>query len=100
MMLVKNDLPSLPIQKWMTRKSTSAVIEAITRTGGEARFVGGCVRDTLAGKAEPQNIDIATPIRPEEVLRLLEALDDHDDVQNVSANFNIPDEVLAEISES
>ena len=29
------------------------------------------------------------------VLRLLEALDDHDDVQNVYANFDIPDEVLA-----
>jgi len=31
------------------------------------------------------------------VLRLLEELDDHDDVQSVSANFNIPDEVMAEI---
>jgi YebC/PmpR family DNA-binding regulatory protein len=33
------------------------------------------------------------------VLRLMERLDDHDDVQNVSANFNIPDEVMAEIGE-
>jgi YebC/PmpR family DNA-binding regulatory protein len=32
------------------------------------------------------------------VLKLMEALDDHDDVQNVSANFNIPDEVMAELS--
>lgn len=31
------------------------------------------------------------------VLKLMEALDDHDDVQSVSANFNIPDEVMAEI---
>ncbi len=31
------------------------------------------------------------------VLKLMEALDDHDDVQNVSANFNIPDEAMAEI---
>jgi len=31
------------------------------------------------------------------VLRLMEKLDDHDDVQNVSANFNIPDEALAEM---
>ncbi|MEQ8791080.1 MAG: YebC/PmpR family DNA-binding transcriptional regulator [Pirellulaceae bacterium] len=29
------------------------------------------------------------------VLKLMELLDDHDDVQNVSANFNIPDEVMA-----
>jgi YebC/PmpR family DNA-binding regulatory protein len=32
------------------------------------------------------------------VLKLLEKLDDHDDVQNVSANFNIPDETMAEIA--
>jgi YebC/PmpR family DNA-binding regulatory protein len=31
------------------------------------------------------------------VLALVEALDDHDDVQNVSANFNIPDDVMAAI---
>jgi len=29
------------------------------------------------------------------VLKLVDALDDHDDVQNVAANFNIPDEALA-----
>jgi transcriptional/translational regulatory protein YebC/TACO1 len=29
------------------------------------------------------------------VLRMLEALDDHDDVQNVWSNFDIPDEILA-----
>jgi YebC/PmpR family DNA-binding regulatory protein len=31
------------------------------------------------------------------ILRLMESLDDHDDVQNVSSNFNIPDEAMAEI---
>ena len=31
------------------------------------------------------------------VLALVERLDDHDDVQNVSANFNIPDEIMAEL---
>jgi YebC/PmpR family DNA-binding regulatory protein len=30
------------------------------------------------------------------VLRLIDALDEHDDVQNVHANFDIPDEILAE----
>jgi YebC/PmpR family DNA-binding regulatory protein len=32
------------------------------------------------------------------VLKLIEALDDHDDVQNVSANVTIPDEALAAIA--
>lgn len=31
------------------------------------------------------------------VLKLMEVLDDHDDVQSVSANFNIPDQAMAEI---
>jgi YebC/PmpR family DNA-binding regulatory protein len=33
------------------------------------------------------------------VLRLVDALEDYEDVQEVYANFDIPDEVLAEISE-
>ncbi len=33
------------------------------------------------------------------VLKLMEALDDHDDVQNVSSNFNIPEEAMAELSQ-
>jgi len=32
------------------------------------------------------------------VLDLMNALEDHDDVQNVYANFDIPDEILAELS--
>jgi len=31
------------------------------------------------------------------VLKLMEALDDHDDVQNVSANFNLSDEVVVKL---
>lgn len=31
------------------------------------------------------------------VLKLMERIDDHDDVQNVYANFNIPDDVMAKL---
>jgi YebC/PmpR family DNA-binding regulatory protein len=34
----------------------------------------------------------------EQVLKLTEELEDHDDVQNVSANFNIPDELMEKAS--
>jgi YebC/PmpR family DNA-binding regulatory protein len=44
-------------------------------------------------------IDLSEPEAAQKVLRLMERLDDHDDVQNVSANFNIPDEVLKVIGE-
>jgi YebC/PmpR family DNA-binding regulatory protein len=33
------------------------------------------------------------------VLKLMERLDDHEDVQNVSANFNIPDEAMAALQQ-
>ena len=33
-------------------------------------------------------------------LRLIEALEDHDDVQRVTANFELPDEILAEAAAS
>lgn len=35
----------------------------------------------------------------QKVLKLMEALDDHDDVQNVSANFNIDESTMAQLSE-
>jgi poly(A) polymerase len=53
----------------MTDAATRAVLEAL---GGAGRFVGGCVRDALLGRAIG-DIDIATPLLPEEVIRRLEA---------------------------
>jgi len=43
-------------------------------------------------------IEVATEAGAKRVLRLMEVLDDHDDVQNVYANFDIPDEVMAAYS--
>ena len=40
-------------------------------------------------------VEVSGESEAKRVLRLIEALDDHDDVQNVYANFDIPDEVLA-----
>jgi len=47
----------------------------------------------------PQNTVDLDADAARKVLKLIERLDDHDDVQNVSANFNIPDDVMAEIGE-
>jgi len=48
----------------------------------------------------PQNtVDIDDPDTAQKVLRLVERLDDHEDIQNVSSNFNIPDSVMKEIGE-
>jgi YebC/PmpR family DNA-binding regulatory protein len=45
-------------------------------------------------------VDINESEAAQKVLRLMERLDDHDDVQGVSANFNIPDDVLKAIGET
>ncbi len=42
---------------------------AIRERGGEARLVGGCVRDILQNK-RPKDIDIATTLKPEAILEL------------------------------
>jgi transcriptional/translational regulatory protein YebC/TACO1 len=64
------------------------------------------VRDALDGfgakviSAEltliPQNsIPVDSEAEAKKILRLMDAIDDHDDVQNVFSNFDISDEILA-----
>ena len=70
----------------------------------------GMVRDALEGfgvqvvSAEltlvAQNlIPVDEENEAKKVLRLMDAIDDHDDVQNVYANFDISDEILANFEE-
>ena len=46
----------------------------------------------------PQNTIDLDVEQARQVLKLMEALDDHDDVQNVSANFNISEEAMAALA--
>jgi len=46
----------------------------------------------------PKNQVALTPDTARAVLSLIDALEDHDDVQNVFANFEIPDEVMKEFA--
>ncbi len=43
------------------------------------------------------SIDVTDVAEAKKVLRLIDALEDHDDVQNVYANFDIAESVLAEV---
>jgi poly(A) polymerase len=63
--------PTLPPQDWLTAPETRAVVDALTRDGGQARFVGGCVRDAWLGRAV-KDIDLATPDPPETVMQRLQ----------------------------
>jgi YebC/PmpR family DNA-binding regulatory protein len=42
-------------------------------------------------------VPITTPEAARKVINLMEAIDDHDDVQNAYANFDIPEEVMAKV---
>jgi poly(A) polymerase len=57
---------------WMTAPETAAVMNALARDNGSARFVGGVVRNALLGRPV-DDIDIATPLTPDEVTKRLQA---------------------------
>jgi poly(A) polymerase len=46
-------------------------MQALTRDGGDARFVGGAVRNAILGE-EVADIDIATPLPPQDVVERLQ----------------------------
>lgn len=58
-------------QPWMTEPATRRLLAALQRAGIAARFVGGCVRDTLLG-LEIGDVDIATPALPDAVIAALQ----------------------------
>ena len=54
----------------MRDEALASVMQALMRDGGDARYVGGAVRNALMGKPV-KDIDIATPL-PDDVVRQLE----------------------------
>ena len=61
---------ALPPAEWTKRADLAALLGALG--AGNARYVGGAVRDTLLGLAV-KDIDLATPLEPREVMRRLKA---------------------------
>lgn len=61
---------TLPQAEWTKRADLAALLNALG--AGNARFVGGAVRDTLLG-LPVKDIDLATPLDPREVMRRVKA---------------------------
>ncbi len=61
-------------QAWLTSSASVAVFDALEAAGGPgcARYVGGCVRNSLVGRAV-DDIDVATRLLPEQAMAALKA---------------------------
>jgi poly(A) polymerase len=69
-----NGATLLPHAAWQDRPGLARLATALDAAGGQARFVGGAVRDTLLGLGDSvSDIDIATTFPPEEVVRRLDS---------------------------
>jgi YebC/PmpR family DNA-binding regulatory protein len=51
------------------------------------------------GRQPKNTVDVSDPEVARKILKLMTRLDDHDDVQNVSSNYNIPDAIMAQMGE-
>jgi YebC/PmpR family DNA-binding regulatory protein len=69
----------------------SAVRAALAEAGIEAESAELSLEPT-------STVGVTDEGEAKRILRLLEAIDDHDDVQAVHANYDIPDEILADLS--
>lgn len=64
--------------RWLRAPESRALLDALEAEGKKARFVGGCVRDTLLDpELDPEDLDLATQERPERVLERLGSLGFH-----------------------
>ena len=86
------DTASDPLEITTSPADIQSVREALEAAGVKV----GSAEMTMQAKS-PIQIDAA---QARQNLRLIEALEDHDDVQRVTANFDLPDEILAEAAAS
>jgi len=71
-------------------QAMAAVIEAVQKGGLQ-------VESNEIVRVPTNSVDVDDVETARKVLDLVERLDDHDDVQSVAANFNIPDEAMAQL---
>ena len=71
-------------------QAMAAVVDAVQKGGLQ-------VESNEIMRVPTNTVDVDDVDTARKVLNLLERLDDHDDVQSVAANFNIPDEAMAQL---
>lgn len=61
---------NLPDADWLRREGMASLISLLGGDGGNTRYVGGCVRDTLLG-LDVSDVDLATRLPPDTVMERL-----------------------------
>ena len=62
---------SLNIKKWMSNKNIQFLFKIFKKNNEETRFIGGCVRDLIIKKKESYDVDLATTLKPNEIIGIL-----------------------------
>jgi YebC/PmpR family DNA-binding regulatory protein len=70
--------------------TTPEIFEQVRTTLEEKKWIPQVAEVTML----PKNTITLDAKQAEQMLRMMEALEDHEDVQNVYANFDIPDQVM------
>ena len=62
---------SLNINKWKLNKNIKFLFKIFKKNNEETRFIGGCVRDLIIKKKESYDVDLATTLKPNEIIEIL-----------------------------
>ena len=79
-----------------TLYSEPSDLDTLQKALEEAKYVVENAEVSMIAKTP---VEISDPEAARKVLRLVDALEEHDDVQNVYSNFEIPDEVASKIED-
>jgi transcriptional/translational regulatory protein YebC/TACO1 len=71
--------------------------EVFGQVGEALRAAGVEPESSQIQRVPTSTVDVEGTETARQVLKLMEALDNHDDVQSVTANFNIPEEAMAQL---
>ena len=71
-------------------------LDTLQKALEEAKYLVNNAEVSMVAKTP---VEVSDPESARKVLRLVDALEEHDDVQNVYSNFDIPDEVASQIED-
>lgn len=71
-------------------------LDTLQKALEDAKYVVDNAEVSMVAKTP---VEVSDPESARKVLKLVDALEEHDDVQNVYSNFDIPDEVASQIEE-